>query len=247
MARYTKIPVTVEAEQWTGENLLDICRLTGRCGGELKGEAGTLKIKTLEGTMTAQPGDYIIKGVDGECYPCKPDIFAKTHCEVGDTYDLARLRELVEADREKGNDDEPLPLENLEYMVGKPVWIAPAKERGRVQSRWMLYAGKVDRPDYTVVHLFNPASGICQGYEASNYGKTWLAYACEQIGAQVVHGRWVPEHHRDKVSPTEFHEYTWYYCSRCGRRLIGYTDPTEAPYCHCGAKMDGKEKTNHDG
>lgn len=90
--------------------------------------------------------------------------------------------QLVEADKEKGSDAGPLPLENLEYMAGKPVWIAPAKERGRVQSRWMLYAGKVDRPDYTVVHLFNPASGICQGYEASNYGKTWLAYACEQIG-----------------------------------------------------------------
>lgn len=36
---------------------------------------GTLDIPTLEGTMTAQPGDYIIRGVKGEYYPCKPDIF----------------------------------------------------------------------------------------------------------------------------------------------------------------------------
>ena len=36
-------------------------------------------IETLEGTMRADPGDYIIKGVNGELYPCKPDIFAKTY------------------------------------------------------------------------------------------------------------------------------------------------------------------------
>lgn len=38
-----------------------------------------IKIETLEGTMTANIGDYIIKGVQGELYPCKPDIFEKTY------------------------------------------------------------------------------------------------------------------------------------------------------------------------
>ena len=56
--------------------------------------------------------------------------------------------------------------------------------------------------------------------------------------APVVHGLWLPEHHKDKVSQTEYHSYIWYHCSECGRRLIGYRDPREAPYCHCGAKMD---------
>lgn len=60
--------------------------------------------------------------------------------------------------------------------------------------------------------------------------------------APVVHGRWLPEHHKDKVSQTEYHSYIWYHCSECGRRLIGYRDPREAPYCHCGAKMDLKEE-----
>ena len=41
-----------------------------------------LRIKTLEGVMDARIGDYIIKGVNGECYPCKPDIFEKTYEEV---------------------------------------------------------------------------------------------------------------------------------------------------------------------
>jgi hypothetical protein len=44
---------------------------------------GTAHINTLEGVMTANPGDYIIRGVNGELYPCKPDIFAKTYEECG--------------------------------------------------------------------------------------------------------------------------------------------------------------------
>lgn len=47
---------------------------------------GKLKIKTLEGVMTADIGDYIIKGVNGEFYPCKPDIFEKTYEEVKELY-----------------------------------------------------------------------------------------------------------------------------------------------------------------
>ena len=42
----------------------------------------TLSINTLEGTMTAQDGDYIIKGVNDELYPCKPDIFDKTYEDI---------------------------------------------------------------------------------------------------------------------------------------------------------------------
>lgn len=57
--------------------------------------------------------------------------------------------------------------------------------------------------------------------------------------APVRHGRWEPEEREDRVSPTMTHKYTWYYCSECGRRLIGYSNPSDAPYCHCGAKMGG--------
>ena len=53
-------------------------------GGELARKADTehLRIRTLEGTMRAEVGDYIIKGVQGEFYPCKPDIFAATYEEA---------------------------------------------------------------------------------------------------------------------------------------------------------------------
>ena len=78
MGRYTKIPVTVSAVQWTGSNRVEIEEfLDGNENGEFKGDG--LFISTLEGTMRASKDDYIIQGVNGEFYPCKPDIFKKTY------------------------------------------------------------------------------------------------------------------------------------------------------------------------
>lgn len=79
MARaYRKKPVTVEAVQWTGENHAEMCEFIDPEVFEIIPHVG-LVIHTLEGDHHASPGDYIIKGVNGEFYPCKPDIFAKTH------------------------------------------------------------------------------------------------------------------------------------------------------------------------
>lgn len=78
MGRYTKIPVTITAVQWTGSNRVEIEEfLDGNENGEFKGDG--LFIITLEGTMRASKDDYIIQGVNGEFYPCKPDIFKKTY------------------------------------------------------------------------------------------------------------------------------------------------------------------------
>ena len=52
--------------------------------GKYYPEDAWCEIKTLEGTMVAKTGDYIICGVNGEIYPCKPDIFEKTYEKVGD-------------------------------------------------------------------------------------------------------------------------------------------------------------------
>ena len=79
MARvYRKKPVTVEAVQWTGENHAEMCEFIDSEVFEIIPRVG-LVIHTLEGVHHASPGDYIIKGVNGEFYPCKPDIFAKTY------------------------------------------------------------------------------------------------------------------------------------------------------------------------
>lgn len=79
MARtYRKMPVVVEAVQWTGENHAEMCEFIDPEVFEIIPRVG-LVIHTLEGDHHASPGDYIIKGVNGEFYPCKPDIFAKTY------------------------------------------------------------------------------------------------------------------------------------------------------------------------
>ena len=62
--------------------------------------------------------------------------------------------------------------------------------------------------------------------------------------AEVRHAKWISEEHEDRVSPTMTHKYTLYYCSECGRRLVGYSKLSDAPYCHCGAKMDLKEESH---
>lgn len=77
--KYRKKPVAIEAIQWNGKNLSEIDNFMG---GTVENKGTTLVIHTLEGDMEASIGDYIIKGVNGEFYPCKPDIFAKTYEEV---------------------------------------------------------------------------------------------------------------------------------------------------------------------
>jgi len=78
--KYKKKPVVIEALQWTGDNLISIGLFTN---GSLRGgQVSDLYIKTLEGDHKATIGDYIIKGVRGEFYPCKEDIFLETYEEV---------------------------------------------------------------------------------------------------------------------------------------------------------------------
>ena len=77
--KYRKKPVVIEAIQWIGNNLSEIDNFIGRT---VDNKETTLVIHTLEGDMEASIGDYIINGVNGEFYPCKPDIFDKTYEEV---------------------------------------------------------------------------------------------------------------------------------------------------------------------
>lgn len=84
MATYQKKPVIVTAIQWTGKNKKEISDfLTEDMKSEDTFEFNNdgLFIKKSEGKLYASIGDYIIKGVNGEFYPCKPDIFEKTYEE----------------------------------------------------------------------------------------------------------------------------------------------------------------------
>jgi len=77
--QYRKKPVMIEATLYTGDNGQEIGLFVGEAD---RNEDNQFLIHTLEGTMAADPGDYIIKGVQGEFYPCKPNIFAATYEEV---------------------------------------------------------------------------------------------------------------------------------------------------------------------
>lgn len=100
--KYRKKPVQIEAWEWDGTweegvriiEWIDsatlafpvVAAFTGEGEGPLEtsNASSSLHIQTLEGVMTASPGDFIIRGVQGEFYPCKPDIFAATYDTVQD-------------------------------------------------------------------------------------------------------------------------------------------------------------------
>lgn len=105
MNKYIKKQVVVEAIQWDGtlEKALEISRIDGLNSiieyystktviiGESTSnsvntseEIKSFKIKTLEGDMNVSKGDYIIKGIKGEFYPCKEDIFKKTYLDFAE-------------------------------------------------------------------------------------------------------------------------------------------------------------------
>ncbi len=88
MAKFRKKPVVIEAIEWNGKNFDEVSNFIKQFHGhkvahedaeEAALKSGDYYIYTLEGTMTASKGDMIIKGVNGEFYPCKPDIFEKTY------------------------------------------------------------------------------------------------------------------------------------------------------------------------
>lgn len=91
MSKYRKKPIVVEAFQLNSRGLVAedwfwdaVSRneITTYYFGKFHPEDAYCDIKTLEGTMRAYTGDYIIRGVNGEIYPCKPDIFEKTYEKV---------------------------------------------------------------------------------------------------------------------------------------------------------------------
>ena len=91
--QYRKKPVVIEAVHYEGINIEEIRNFLGEyivseCMDPAISDVwpASFDIRTLEGNMTASFGDYIIKGVKGEFYPCKPDIFEQTY----DLYEPAK-------------------------------------------------------------------------------------------------------------------------------------------------------------
>ncbi|MFD9069163.1 hypothetical protein [Streptomyces lasiicapitis] len=86
MARYRKKPVEVDAVQFTGGNSVQVAQFITDGGGSFRAEThptdgkhDIFYIRTLEGEMQAVDGYWIIRGVEGEFYPCRDDIFCATY------------------------------------------------------------------------------------------------------------------------------------------------------------------------
>lgn len=79
--KFTKKPITIEAFQISPKRVNEFhkwCEQVGFSNWRMERD-GTIAITTLEGIMTAKSGDWIIKGIKGEFYPCKPDIFEESY------------------------------------------------------------------------------------------------------------------------------------------------------------------------
>ena len=82
--KFRKKPVIIEAIQFNGENGEEIEEFTNCAARRLATHTPLMVISTLEGDHQARTGDWIIKGINGEFYPCKPDIFEQTYEVVSD-------------------------------------------------------------------------------------------------------------------------------------------------------------------
>lgn len=83
--RYQKKPIAIEAVQFTGNNIEEVWSAFGseHIDGPVEHD-DCAYITTLEGRMRCSPGDWIIRGVKNELYPCRPDIFAETYVEAAE-------------------------------------------------------------------------------------------------------------------------------------------------------------------
>lgn len=123
--KFRKRPIVIEAILWNGNNLRDVIEFTNGPPNlrtqharmrwddyeSLVQDSG-LRIYTLEGAMLANVGDMIVRGVQGELYPCKPDIFAATYDPVDPT-----LIEAATAEQGAGRREEISDLEGLAILL----------------------------------------------------------------------------------------------------------------------------------
>ena len=114
MKKYRKKPIVIEAVEWKGNNFEDLIDLDEK-QIIVSNPDGTLTIPTLEGNHLCKKGDFIIKGIKGELYPCKPDIFEQTYEEALGWKRYARSAESI------------------------GIWIMNLRKMGIVFSVWRLW------------------------------------------------------------------------------------------------------------
>ena len=130
--KYRKKPISVEAMQFTGVVTPELEEFLGegnwtKLPGQYVGATVRIEVRTLEGWLMARPGDYIIKGVKGEVYPCKPNVFAATYERVGAESADELEREIIKAATTAPDNEEYLAC--VRRRVDESVEVTVAVER----------------------------------------------------------------------------------------------------------------------
>ncbi len=88
MHQYRKKPIVIEAIQLEYHNIDEVVEFIGKTVMDSNAHNCTIAIDTLEGLMQARENDYIIKGISGEFYPCKPEIFEDSYEKIEEQQDV---------------------------------------------------------------------------------------------------------------------------------------------------------------
>lgn len=165
MAMYKKLPVKVEAvkfEGWNNKQQVEFSErpewLNRDMGNNISlfGDPKTLTIKTKEGNMKAKEGDYIIRGIKGELYPCDPEIFEKTYRQVGENEQEVPLatftREQEKAFKSLTTRGKQTALQAIFTGVGHGEWTSTFKSLNEIPLVQLVTA--VCTNDYLVQPTF---------------------------------------------------------------------------------------------
>lgn len=167
--KFQKKPVVIEAMQLTESNRAEILQWAksyaplGTLIGAVpkSGHPHQMLVHTLEGTMTANVGDYIIRGVQGEFYPCKPDIFEQTYDEAEEK-DVASTDTLEFDMTATAENGVAIPMRAVfEYPMGYGFYAVKALEMLPEQSGSM-YQQMLDRSDMSTVQMLLKLQGEAQ-------------------------------------------------------------------------------------
>ena len=154
MTQYRKKPVAVEAVQFNGLNPTEIKDFVGEnCvveiyDNEVTPPVARIVIHTLEGDMKVSDGDYIIKGVKGEFYPCKPDIFEQTYESVETHKEQPSLPSDIDEAAEKYSENILANNEDLQDAI---------EDAFKAGAEWM--AGRYEKIEGDLVDWYSTSDG----------------------------------------------------------------------------------------
>lgn len=211
--KYKKKPVEIEAIQLNFNTLNECIEF---CNGEINGTTGEFQIKTLEGVMTAKIGDYIIKGVAGEFYPCDKDIFHKSYemgaKKVNESDSLSKIEEQAKKVYNLPIDSQPFnPYQNIgPGHPGNKFWYGYdpyKKEDGCPSNPKMTTVDRVKcgtNPQKGMEPDVNFKDEVDRGYKNNEYPLS--PNECFQKKEKHFEGKVEPMKYDTKISKKDFEE-----------------------------------------